>query len=65
MHTFLEKAKNASRIIATLEPRIKDALLHQMAQILEDNSVEICEENAKDLKEAHEKYLKKVYNFYR
>ena len=52
MHHFLEKAKNASRIIATLEPRTKDALLHQMAQALEENCSKICEENAKDLEDA-------------
>lgn len=57
MHQFLEKAKNASRVIATLEPRIKDALLHQMAEALECHCAKICEENAKDLVEAKKNAL--------
>ena len=57
MQDFLEKAKRASRIVATLEPRVKVSLLNQMAEALERNGEKICEENAKDLLEAHNNAL--------
>lgn len=57
MHHFLEKAKNASRIIATLKPHIKVSLLNEMAEALERNSLKICEENAKDLEAAKQNAL--------
>jgi glutamate-5-semialdehyde dehydrogenase len=52
VHTFLENAKSASRIIATLEPKRKTAILHQMADALEAHSAVILIENQKDLDEA-------------
>jgi len=57
VHHFLEKAKNASRIIATLKPHIKVSLLNEMAEALERNSLKICEENAKDLEAAKKNAL--------
>ena len=52
MHTFLENAKSASRIIATLEPKRKTAILLQMADALDAHSAVILIENQKDLDEA-------------
>ena len=49
MKDFLDKAKVASRIIATLSPQTKIDVLHQMAQALEQNSARIIEENQQDL----------------
>lgn len=57
MHQFLEKAKKASRIVATLEPHRKDKILHQMADALEQNSLRIIESNQKDLHDAKENNL--------
>ena len=47
MKDFLDKAKVASRIIATLSPQTKIDVLHAMAQSLEQNSARIIEENQK------------------
>jgi glutamate-5-semialdehyde dehydrogenase len=49
---FLEKAKNASRMIATLEPSLKDEILRKMADALEKNSFRIMAQNQKDLENA-------------
>ncbi|MDD2385080.1 MAG: glutamate-5-semialdehyde dehydrogenase [Sulfurospirillaceae bacterium] len=52
MQQFLEKAKNASRMIATLEPSLKDEILRKMADALEKNSFRIMAQNQKDLENA-------------
>lgn len=52
MHTFLEQAKSASKIIATLDPQTKVSILMQMAECLESKSDQILHENQKDLDEA-------------
>ena len=52
MKDFLDKAKSASRIIATLSPQTKIDILYQMALALEQSSTRIIEENKKDLNEA-------------
>ena len=57
MKDFLDKAKVASRIIATLSPQTKIDVLHAMAQSLEQNSARIIEENQKDLEEAKKNNL--------
>ena len=57
MHQFLEKAKNASRMIATLEPSLKDKILRQMAAALEANTFKIMAENQKDLDNAAQNNL--------
>jgi len=49
---FLEHAKSASRIIATLDPKTKIDVLMSMAETLEANSDIIITENQKDLDEA-------------
>ena len=57
MQTFLEHAKSASRIIATLDPKTKIAVLHDMADALESHCSVIISENQKDLDEAHAQAL--------
>lgn len=57
MHQFLEKAKQASRIIATLKPSLKDKILRQMADALEANSLKIMAQNQKDLDNAAQNNL--------
>jgi len=57
MEQFLKKAKESSRICATLEPKIKKILLNQMADALNDNTKAIISENQKDMKKAHEDNL--------
>ncbi len=57
MKDFLDKAKVASRIIATLSPQTKIDVLHAMAQALEQNSARIIEENQQDLDEAKKNNL--------
>jgi len=52
VHTFLEHAKSASKIIATLDPQTKVSVLVQMAECLEANCDRIIHENQKDLEEA-------------
>lgn len=52
MQTFLEHAKSASKIIATLDPQTKVSVLMQMAECLETNCDSILHENQKDLDEA-------------
>jgi len=52
VHTFLEQAKSASKIIATLDPQTKVSILMQMAECLESKSDQILHENQKDLDEA-------------
>jgi glutamate-5-semialdehyde dehydrogenase len=57
MKDFLEKAKQATSIIANLSPSKKSDILHQMAQKLRDNSSIIIEENSKDLNYAKQNNL--------
>lgn len=52
MEEFLKNAKNASRIIASLEPKNKDKILRLMADTLVKNSQKIITENQKDLDDA-------------
>ncbi|AXK49033.1 glutamate-5-semialdehyde dehydrogenase [Aliarcobacter trophiarum LMG 25534] len=54
MRDFLEKAKQSSRVVATLSTAIKNQTLLQFATALEDNSFFIIEENLKDMKLARE-----------
>jgi len=54
---FLEHAKSASRIIATLDPKTKIDVLMHMADALEAHSKIIITENQKDLDEAKKNNL--------
>ena len=57
MKTFLEDAKLASHVLATLSSKRKIAILQQMAAILEQNHERIIVENQKDLELAHKNNL--------
>ncbi|AOO65353.1 glutamate-5-semialdehyde dehydrogenase [Sulfurospirillum halorespirans] len=57
MQNFLEHAKSASRIIATLDPKTKIDVLMHMADALEAHSERIITENQKDLDEAKKNNL--------
>lgn len=57
MQTFLKHAKSASRIIATLDPKTKNDVLADMADILVSQSERIIAENQKDLDDAKKNNL--------
>ena len=50
MKEFLQKAKESSRVVATLSTAIKNKTLLEFADALEENSFFIIEENIKDMK---------------
>jgi len=52
MQDFLQKAKQSSRIIATLSTEAKNNVLLQIAFALEENALYIIEENSKDMQNA-------------
>ena len=54
MKEFLQKAKESSRVVATLSTAIKNKTLLEFADALEENSCFIIEENIKDMKLADE-----------
>lgn len=54
MKEFLQKAKESSRVVATLSTAIKNKTLLEFADALEENSCFIIEENIKDMKIARE-----------
>ncbi len=49
MESFLEEAKNSSRVLSTLSGRDKNRILKEMAQALRDNSVDLLKSNALDI----------------
>lgn len=57
MEQFLEKAKSASRIVATMSGSERNRILRQMAQALRANTMNIIEANAIDMKRADEENL--------
>ncbi|MDP1785118.1 MAG: glutamate-5-semialdehyde dehydrogenase [Sulfuricurvum sp.] len=57
MEQFLEKAKSASRIIATMSGSERNRILRQMAEALRVNTMNIIEANAIDMKRAEEENL--------
>lgn len=57
MEKFLRSAKRSSSLIASLEPKIKNSVLNQMADELESKTDIIIKENSKDLKAAKENNL--------
>ena len=54
MKEFLQKAKQSSRVVATLSTAIKNKTLLEFADAIEENSCFIIEENIKDMKLARE-----------
>ena len=52
MEQFLEKAKSASRILATMAGSERNRLLREMAESLRANTMTILEANALDMAKA-------------
>jgi len=57
MEQFLEKAKSASRVLATMSGSERNRILREMAQALRANTMAIIEANAIDMRKAHEENL--------
>jgi len=57
MEHFLEKAKSASRVLATLSGSERNRILREMAEALRANTMNIIEANAIDMKKADEENL--------
>jgi glutamate-5-semialdehyde dehydrogenase len=57
MEQFLEKAKSASRVLATLSGSERNRILREMAEALRANTMNIIEANAIDMKKADEEDL--------
>lgn len=57
MEHFLEKAKSASRVLATLSGSERNRILREMAEALRANTMNIIEANAIDMKKADEDNL--------
>lgn len=57
MEQFLEKAKSASRVLATLSGNERNRILREMAEALRANTMNIIEANAIDMKHAEEENL--------
>ena len=60
MKTFLQKAKDASRIVATLEPKRKNKILFDMADKLEKHYEEILKANKLDMTKGRKEELSKA-----
>ena len=59
MIDMLRKVKEASKVAATLQGDVKNRILHEMAESLENRASEIISENEKDLEFAKESQLEK------
>jgi glutamate-5-semialdehyde dehydrogenase len=57
MEQFLEKAKSASRILATMSGSERNRILREMAEALRANTMSIIEANALDIRRAEEENL--------
>src|SRR3989339_216105 len=57
MENFLEKAKSASRILATMSGSERNRILREMAEALRANTMNIIEANAIDMRNADENDL--------
>ncbi|MBV5349097.1 glutamate-5-semialdehyde dehydrogenase [bacterium] len=57
MEQFLEKAKSASRILATMAGNERNRILREMAESLRANTMNILEANAVDMRRAQEENL--------
>jgi glutamate-5-semialdehyde dehydrogenase len=57
MQEFLESAKEASSVVATLNSGLKNQLLRQMAEALEEHIERIIDQNRKDIAYAYDKEL--------
>jgi len=57
MEAFLQKAKDGSRVLATLSGAKKNTILKEMAQALRANTMDLLESNALDMKAGKENNL--------
>jgi len=57
MEQFLEKAKSASRVLATMSGSKRNQILREMAEALRANTMSIMENNALDMRRAEEENL--------
>jgi glutamate-5-semialdehyde dehydrogenase len=57
MEHFLEKAKNASRIVATMSGSERNCILRKMAEALRANTGKIIQANSIDMRKANEENL--------
>ena len=57
MEQFLEKAKSASRIVATMSGSERNRILREMAKALRTNTARIVEVNTIDMRKANEENL--------
>ncbi|AFV96667.1 MULTISPECIES: glutamate-5-semialdehyde dehydrogenase [unclassified Sulfuricurvum] len=57
MEQFLEKAKSASRVLATMSGSERNRILREMAEALRANTMNIIEANALDMRNAQESSL--------
>lgn len=57
MELFLEKAKSASRALATMSGSERNRILREMAEALRANTMSIIESNALDMRRANEENL--------
>ncbi|MFH0709967.1 MAG: glutamate-5-semialdehyde dehydrogenase [Pseudomonadota bacterium] len=57
MEQFLEKAKSASRVLATMAGSERNRILREMAESLRANTMNILEANAVDMRHAQEENL--------
>ncbi len=57
MEQFLEKAKSASRVLATMAGSERNRILREMAESLRANTMNILEANAVDMRRAQEENL--------
>ncbi len=57
MEQFLEKAKSASRVLATMGGSERNRILREMAEALRSNTMNIIEANALDMRSAEENDL--------
>lgn len=57
MEQFLEKAKSASRVLATMSGSERNRILREMAEALRANTMNIIEANALDMRSAEESNL--------
>jgi len=57
MEQFLEKAKSASRVLATMSGSERNRILREMAEAIRSNTMNIIEANALDMRSADESNL--------
>ena len=57
MEAFLQKAKESSRVLASLSGLEKNTILNEMAEALRSNTMDLLEANALDMKDGKKNNL--------